>query len=402
MLSIVGGVYFENCLRPDWHEAYGSGGRAASALARFGVDVELHTYLDKSSLAVVSERAALEGFRINYKTIEQAGAFGYVHGLSVPRIRHPIGVGEKLTVAAENIIVFGLLEGTAGVKGKFVVYDPQDPFDSQWLDNFSISAENLVIVLNQYEARSLIDTKGKSIEEIAKFVRDRTNAVAVLIKQGPHGVLVCEKDQSTNIPSFITPNVWKMGCGDVFVSHFGNAWIEEKLQPAEAAMKASLATAFYSQHAGYPSRERLLKFEPPKFHQSAKVKSGFIPTVYLAGPFFTLGQLWLIDQARANLLELGLKVFSPYHDVGLGTAAEVVDKDLEGIVNCDIMFAVCDGLDSGTIYEVGYARALQKPVLIYCEALKSEDLKMMEGSGCQIFNDYVTAIYQTAWTAGSQ
>jgi nucleoside 2-deoxyribosyltransferase len=66
------------------------------------------------------------------------------------------------------------------------------------------------------------------------------------------------------------------------------------------------------------------------------------------------------------------------------------------------MFAVCDGLDSGTIYEVGYARALQKPVLIYCEALKSEDLKMMEGSGCQIFNDYVTAIYQTAWTAGSQ
>lgn len=401
MLSIVGGVYFENCLRPDWHEAYGSGGRAASALARFNADVELHTYLDKATLAVVSERAALEGFRINHQMIEQAGAFGYVHGLSVPHIRYPIGVKDKLKVTAENVIVFGLLEDAPSVSGKFVVYDPQDPFDSHWLDNFSMTAENLVIVLNQYEARS-IGGKGKTIEEIAKFVRDRTNAIAVLIKQGPHGVLVYEKQQSTVIPSFITTNVWKMGCGDVFVAHFGNAWMEERLKPAEAAMKASLATAFYSQNAGYPSKERLLKFEPPKFQQSAKVKSGFAPNVYLAGPFFTLGQLWLIDQARANLLELGLKVFSPYHDVGLGTAAEVVDKDLEGISKCDIMLAVGDGLDPGTIYEVGYARSMQKPVVLYCEAVKPEDLKMMEGSGCQIFNDYVTAIYQTAWTACNQ
>jgi nucleoside 2-deoxyribosyltransferase len=135
----------------------------------------------------------------------------------------------------------------------------------------------------------------------------------------------------------------------------------------------------------------------PAIIASQRYISGFRPTVYLAGPFFSLAQLWLIEQARANLQSFNLNVFSPYHDIGPGSADIVVEKDLEGIRKSDIIFAIGDGLDSGTIYEIGYARALSIPVVMYCENESNEDQKMMEGSGCILCSDYVSAIYKTLW-----
>lgn len=85
--------------------------------------------------------------------------------------------------------------------------------------------------------------------------------------------------------------------------------------------------------------------------------------------------------------------------VGHGPAEEVVEKDLDAIRQADIVFAIGDALDSGTIYEVGYARALGTPVVFYAENESEEDQKMMEGSGCILSKDYVTAIYKTLWVA---
>ena len=94
-----------------------------------------------------------------------------------------------------------------------------------------------------------------------------------------------------------------------------------------------------------------------------------------------------------------MKVFSPYHDVGLGSADDVVGKDLEAIVDSDVVFAITDGLDAGTVYEIGYARALGKPVVVYSERQHPENLKMMEGSDCIMCTDYTTALYSTLWEA---
>ena len=62
------------------------------------------------------------------------------------------------------------------------------------------------------------------------------------------------------------------------------------------------------------------------------------------------------------------------------------------------VFAVVDGLDAGTMFEVGYARALDIPVIACVQAEQEEDLKMLDGTGCKIFDDFVTAVYHTAWT----
>ncbi len=45
------------------------------------------------------------------------------------------------------------------------------------------------------------------------------------------------------------------------------------------------------------------------------------------------------------------------------------------------------------------ARARGKPVVVYCENESSEDLKMLEGSGCLICKDYVSSIYRALLTA---
>ena len=134
---------------------------------------------------------------------------------------------------------------------------------------------------------------------------------------------------------------------------------------------------------------------------SDRFRDGWRPTVYLAGPFFTLAQLWVVTQAREALQQMGLKVFSPYHDVGHGSAEDVVDKDLQAIKDCDLVLAIVDGLDAGTLYEIGYARAIDRPVVVYCEQEKREDLKMMEGSACHLVADFTSAIYRTVWVGAA-
>ena len=66
------------------------------------------------------------------------------------------------------------------------------------------------------------------------------------------------------------------------------------------------------------------------------------------------------------------------------------------------MFAVVDGLDSGTLFEVGYAIAQNKKVIAFVQNEGEESLKMLEGSNCIIEKDLTTAIYKTYWELASR
>ncbi len=201
------------------------------------------------------------------------------------------------------------------------------------------------------------------------------------------------------MPAFQTDTVWKIGSGDVFAANFALSWAMEGRGASESALHASQATAVYCDGRGFPELSMLKAFPAQPIQASARWKDGRRPRIYLASPIFTLAQLWLVEQARENLQNFGLEVFSPFHDVGYGSANDVVQLDLEGIHMSDLVFAIADGLDSGTIYEIGYARAQGKPVVVYCENESNEDLKMLEGSGCVLCKDYVTSIYRSLWTA---
>lgn len=121
--------------------------------------------------------------------------------------------------------------------------------------------------------------------------------------------------------------------------------------------------------------------------------------VYLAGPFFTLSEKLFIAECRNILIAMGVKVFSPYHDVGEGKAEEVAPKDIDALNGCDCVLAIVDGLDSGTMFEIGYAVAHGKRVVAYVENETEGALKMLTGTGCDVEKDFTTAIYKTCWYA---
>ena len=92
-----------------------------------------------------------------------------------------------------------------------------------------------------------------------------------------------------------------------------------------------------------------------------------------------------------------LMSFSPYHDVGMGSAEDIYMPDTKGIQNSCVLLAYVDGFDPGTLYEIGYAKALGKPVVVFVQNAGAGDLKMVAGAGCIICDDFATAIYQTVW-----
>lgn len=401
MIHVVGGAYEEQCLRPQWHEVFGSAGRAASAIAAVAGSnlVDLHCYVDDLTQEVVAARCNLEGSHLSPTLVENTCSFRYHHGLDTPRIETPRTRYAPIQVRASQIIRFGMLEGEAIVHGGRVVYDPQNAMAPDIFQTNGSTAHELAVILNHREAALMTQLGSAAPEEQATAVLAQNSAQVVVMKRGPLGALVYDGGTFTTIPAYVSDNVWKIGSGDIFAGHFAYRWLHEGRSAVDSAILASQATALYCETSGFPLANSFESFGKPAVTTSPRYLAGHRPTVYLAGPFFTLAQLWLIDQARTNLQSFGLNVFSPYHDVGYGSADDVVELDLKGIHHSDIVLAVCDGLDSGTIYEIGYARAHGIPVIMYCENESSEDQKMMQGSGCILCTDYVSAIYKTLWTA---
>lgn len=397
LITIVGGVYQEFCMNPKSFEVFGSGGRAASAIAKLGSEVHLHTYVGKDTEDAIATKSMLESFSLHPTEIKQGVIFKYVHGLDEPKIYNTRQRNPEIVVTANNIVRFGFIEGDAVVHADRAVYDPQNPILPIGFHANGSTAKHLALVLNRFEALSLCGDSSLSPEDAARKLAQTEGAEIVIIKLGAAGALIYENQSIETVPAFLTKQVWKIGSGDTFVAHFAYQWMVGHKSAKESAYLASLATAFYCENKLLPTLKQIEEFSPRPISLNADVNTS-VPKVYLAGPFFTLSQLWIVEQARKNLTEMGLTVFSPYHDVGLGSADQVVQHDIDAINNCSVLFAIVDSLDPGTIFEIGYARAKDIPVIIYCENETPEDLKMMEGTNCTICKDYVTAIYKTLWS----
>jgi len=400
-LHVVGGVYREYCVHPRWNAIFGSAGRAALSIATMGTPVVLHSYLNDEALQAMNEQGAwLQSFRANPTIVPDMVSFTYLHDMAVPQIHNiPDQPFAPIMLTEDNVVRFGMLEGDAVVRAEWAVYDPQNEQTSEPFRRNGSSANHLALVLNNFEAGRMAGLTGAHPSVTAPALARQQNAEVVVVKMGPEGAFVWTAQGTDQVPAYRTKRVWKVGSGDCFVAHFANAWMHEGKSPRDATEIASRATSYYCETQGFPSGHILANVSFPPVQLSADYRKGRRRRVYLAGPFFDLAQVWMVEQARNNLREMGLRVFSPYHDVGLGNAHDVVIKDLQAIEECDLVLALTDGLDAGTVYEIGYARALRKPVIVYSERHKGESLKMMEGSGCTLCDNYTTALYNALWEA---
>ena len=86
-IDIIGGVYHEECIWPEWDQVYGSGGRAAAAISGHVHNVTLHGYCTSEVAKYFEAYTNLYQFDFRPNFIDQTISFSYVHSLSVPTIR---------------------------------------------------------------------------------------------------------------------------------------------------------------------------------------------------------------------------------------------------------------------------------------------------------------------------
>jgi nucleoside 2-deoxyribosyltransferase len=391
-ISVIGGSYYETCLFPNLSQFFGSGGRAAALLSE-RAEVDLHTYCASEAdgdLKNLSERYAIKAHATASRS---AVHFSYPHGVISPRVRPRSGLfvpDARITVEAETVLVYGMMEGAAEVRADALVYDPQ----SASPDLFKIcrrGAKRTAIVLNHAEAARW--SGEEHAEQAAATIRLAEQVDVVVVKCGAAGAIVSDDAGAKMVPAYFSERVVPLGSGDAFSAAFAMYWALDSL-PAEEA--ADLASRFTSQ---YVNRER--STIPTATDLKARVATPVCLAkgkIYLAGPFFSMQQRRLVEEALAALTSCGVDVFSPLHEVGMGGSAKVIaEKDLEGLRSCSRMLALLEGFDPGTVFEVGYARARDMPVFAFSELSQGEALTMIEGSGCVVIDDFASAIYRTAW-----
>lgn len=393
-LTVVGGTYKEQCAFPAFDEVYGSGLRGACALATSGAKVTFRTALHPSLRPIAAMKAAIYGFTIDAVEGAHPHCFSYLHPLSGGHLSPaPSPDQPMISASAQRMLIYGMVDSRLLVTGRDVVYDPQSPGNPTHFSKIGTASRRLALVLNREEARVLtgIDNPRRS----ARALKRSEAASVVVVKDGPRGAIVIADNKVTDIPVFVGKQTFLIGSGDVFSAIFAKKWLLDGRGPEEAAHAASLATAIWCASQTFPLPKTTADYR--RLHTGTRRQ----PLVYLAAPFFNIPQLWWVTQVREILRAFGAKVFSPYHDVGLArhSTVAVAKEDLVGLARADVVFALIDGHDPGTIFEIGYARKNGIPVICFrSEPSTVHHETMLSGSGCRIFSDLGSAIYHAVWS----
>jgi len=387
-MIIVGGTYREACTRPSDQRLRGSGLRAAIVLRGVAPDARLYTAVSAEDLDELSAvAAAFGGLDVAVVPRNAPVTFSYYTPLSPPAID---GVTARLQgpieATGDTALCFGLIEEGQDVtiRCQTLVLDPQGETGSLPIEKMTY--ERLAIVANEREVRRLAATEDSAAA--ARVLRDKLDADVVVVKCGARGSMVVRREGTALVGPCPTSVVRPIGSGDVFSAAFAHAYGQQGADGVEAARAAADFTALYVSTAS----------EPPigAARYDSSVPFGGPVQVYLAGPFFGLGQSWLIDLVRRALRETGATPFSPFHDVGPG-GPDVAKFDLDGLDASASVLALVDDFDAGTVFEIGYAVRCGKPVVAYLDPRRGEHLTMLEGTGVEVTDDLATAVYRAIW-----
>jgi len=287
MLDIIGGSYIENCIEPKYNKLFGSGLRAAASLSNKGFDIRLHTCICDGYKQLLNLNGNTFNFEIDSLIISKTIEFDYYHPLShpIPIIAKDQEIIQIKNIKGNNILYYGMIEANAKFKGDYVVYDPQNHISFK---DTGSTAKHLALVLNKKEAQILSKIKSENISEIGKKLLISECADVIIIKNGSQGAFVFENDKETLIPVFETDIVWPIGTGDIFSAVFAWQWMIRKESPHDSAYKASQFTGQYCQ-----SRHLPLRIDFPVLKELKRPKLNKL--IYLAGPFFSIEERWLIN-----------------------------------------------------------------------------------------------------------
>lgn len=387
-MIVVGGTYQESCRDPRYSALIGSGVRAAGCLAAVDHNLGLRSAVEPAALEVAqATAAALRIGDAQWSPRSGPVGFAYETPLSSPRLYGGDAVLESPVVGeGEAVLLFGMVEGAAGVSATSLVVDPQHDIALEAMAGFP--RQRLAVVASGAELVRLAG--GLPVAEAARAVLGASRSDVVVAKLGAVGALVVADGTEERVGPVPTGSVWPIGSGDAFSAGFAWAWAANGADPVEAAEVGSATAAAWCSTRSMPVVATAMEVKPPPPPRSVRV--------YLAGPFFDVAQRWLVELCATALRQLGADVFSPFHEVGVGIP-DAAAQDLDALGSCDVVLALLDGADPGTVFEVGWARRAGMPVVVYCQRCSEEDLTMVGGSGSQVFSDLSSAVYAAAWAA---
>ncbi|MFM2278934.1 MAG: hypothetical protein RLZZ444_1165 [Pseudomonadota bacterium] len=384
-MDIVGGLYRELCDVPRWNATFGSGGRAAAAIAALSPGSILHTYV---AAATESGARHLEdlGIVVRRQKADTAIAFAYFHPLSRPHLEPPrsaIAMCPPITVEGGAILRFGFVEGDAVVRGSRVVYDPQTHHEPKPFGANGSKATSLALVMNEIEIRTMTETADTAAA--ANRAMQTEGADVVIVKAGIRGATVFERGKAAqHVPAFRSTRVFKIGTGDVFSAIFAHHWAENGMPPHDAAILASKAVATYCETRTLPPTGNA---QPPMVALS-DLPPGVIEIV---GAVDTIGRRWTMEEARFRLRELGLNVRAP----ALGDVPG--DRTLVAA-----LLVIAEGMDMSVDARTLVASP-DLPVVVLHEG--GGRLATTLGAACAnvtITDDFVSSLYLIAWAATPQ
>ena len=384
-MQIVGGLYREICMIPEWDAEFGSGGRAAAAICKLSPGSVLHTYVyDSNSLGIEH----LEGLGITLRGQKSnvRVAFSYFHPLSQPYIEPPHGQIERqppLRVSGDTVLCFGLLEGDAIVEAERAVYDPQTPSSPQAFGANGSHADELAIVLNVLELRLI--SGEDDLELGADRIMQEQNASVIIVKAGPQGATVFERGvEHTHVPAYRSSSVFKIGSGDVFSAIFSFYWAEAKMSAYYAADLASRSVAMYCSTRQLPvPTESMLDL----------VATGTSPPglILLEGEVNTIGGRYVLEEARFRLRELGATVISYALD-GIADRDDILQQPTTILIIATL-------LTPNLLAKGQRAHNEGLSVVVLAENEIEPALAALAGPNFTITDDFVSALYLAYWAA---
>lgn len=106
--------------------------------------------------------------------------------------------------------------------------------------------------------------------------------------------------------------------------------------------------------------------------------------IYLASPWFSESQAERQERIY-NLLKCveNLEIFNPkLHGNITGKEdcdkfAAILKNNIDNIIDADLIVAITDEKDMGTIWESGFAYAHKKPIIYYCETIGDKPFNLM-------------------------
>jgi nucleoside 2-deoxyribosyltransferase len=406
-VKVAGGTYDEIVVVPESKDLMGSGMRAAAALSRAPSRPILHTVLDDGTGEEAGYVAEALGVALGEHAVrDERVGFRYITPVSPPSVNGPSArVNGQTKIADSSVLLFGLVEAPQGafkVDADLIVFDPQKPRDTDPLQRGTMSSGRIILVANETEVTKLggqgPGRNGRIMSAAEAILADRADIDGVVTKRGAIGSLVSRRVGSEvrheAIGAHPTRRVWPIGSGDTFSAGLAFA-LDQGADLVEAAQVGSAAAAHWCSTRNPAVPLEILLGDFSAIPEVGPTGSG---RVYLASPFFSVAERWLVETVRDALLSLGVDVWSPVHEVGPG-GDEVAQQDLDGLRQCDAVLALLDHSDPGTIFEVGWAVSRRMPVIGFGSSVDPEGLKMMTGTTVEMHRDLATACYRAAWAA---